>query len=96
MQGAPAFANFTMTIAGHDMTSIIRAISMLQAPTYDIPSPPSDCLYEWQLLFYRGQELLGTADLADCLVRCDGVEYQQPPVLKSLYRRIAKASREED
>ena len=78
------------------MNSIIRAITSLRAPTYNLPTAPSDCLYDWQLQFYRGAKLLGTADLADCLVRCDGVEYDAPEMLKSLYHRIARQSGEED
>jgi hypothetical protein len=96
MSGASHFASFRAIITGSEMNSIIRAISSLRAPTCDLPTAPSDCLYDWQLQFYRGAKLLGTADLADCLVRCDGVEYDAPEMLKSLYHRIARQSGEED
>lgn len=85
-----------MNITGHEIKSIIRAISSLRTPTYDVPVAPNDCAYDWQLQFYRGPELLGTVDLADCLIRCAGAEYPQPLVIKRLYHRIQKESGEDD
>jgi hypothetical protein len=94
IQGVSHFASYRTTITGEEMNTIIRAISSLRAPRYDVPSPPSDCLYDWQLQFYHHSELLGTADLGYCLVRCDGVEYHEPIALKTLYNRIARESGE--
>jgi len=85
-------SSFSTTITGHEVQTIIHAISSLRAPTYDIPTPMSSMLYEWQLQFYRGTELLGTADLSDDLVLCDGGEYHEPWTLRRLYHRIAKES----
>lgn len=93
--GISHFAGFSMTIKGEEMNSIIRTISSLRAPRYDVPTNPSDCAYDWQLQFYRGTDMLGSVDLGYCLVRCDGVEYHAP-ALKSLWQRIARESGEED
>jgi hypothetical protein len=97
-QDAPKFASFTTTITGHELKKIVGAISSLR-----LPKPPpgfimpmSDCIEEWNLEFYRGTEIVGTAHLGDCLVLCDGVEYHRPEILKRLYNRIARESGEED
>ena len=95
-QGASRFASFSMTITGHEVKTIIHSISSLRTPTYDIPSSPSSLLYDWELQFYRGTELLGTADLGYGLIRCDGEEYDESWTLKRLYHRIMKKSGEED
>ncbi len=100
-QAAPIFASFRMTITGQEVKTIIHSISSLRNPTYDIPSAPSSMLYDWQLhdwqlQFYRGTELLGTADLGDDLIRCDGEEYDESWTLERLYHRIVKKSGEED
>jgi hypothetical protein len=89
-------SSFSKTITGHEAQMIVHAISSLRAPTYDIPTPMSSMLYEWQLQFYQGTELLGTADLSDGLVLCDGGEYHEPWTLRRLYHRIAKESGEDD
>jgi len=94
--GAPKFTTFSETITGHEMKQIIHDISLLREPTYGNPTPLSDCWYDWQLQFYQGTKLLGTADLADCLIRCDGVEYHISGTLKSLYQHIVKESGEEN
>jgi hypothetical protein len=88
-------SHFSMTITGYEATRIVHAISSLRAPTYDIPTPMSSMLYEWQLQFYRGTELLGTADISDRLVLC-GDEYREPWILKRLYHHIIKKSGADD
>ena len=94
-QRAPKWASFSMTITGRDAKKIIHAISTLREPTYGVGGPMSATFYEWQLQFYRGTELLGTADLSWDLVLCDG-EYHEPWALRRLYHHIVKESREYD
>jgi hypothetical protein len=95
-QQPPKFASFSMTITGGEVQRIIHEISTLREPDYGGPGVASDCLYDWQLQFYQRTELLGVADLADCLIRCDGVEYHMSGTLKRFYQRIEKESGKEN
>ncbi len=95
-RGAPSYTSFSKTITGPEAREIIWAISSLRAPIYDPPQPDSLCGYEWRLQFYRGREFLGSADLGECLVRCDGVEYVSPSTLNRLYNRISDESGERE
>jgi hypothetical protein len=95
-QGSPQFASFSLTITGQEMGRIIHAVCSLRAPKHDFPYTRSSCLYEWRLQFYRGTTLLGAADLSECLIECDGVEYDEPWALKRLYHHIAAKSGEEN
>jgi len=82
-----------MTITGREVKKIIHAISLLREP----PEQTRPSLrYEWQLQFYRGTELLGTAYLDADLIQCDGEDYHESWTLKRLYHKIVKKSGEDD
>jgi hypothetical protein len=92
----PGFTRFSATIRGPEVRRIIYAIASVRHPAYTGLAVRSSMLYEWQLQFYRGQELLGTAELGCDMIQCDGDEYHSPWTLRRLYHHIAKASGEDN
>jgi hypothetical protein len=102
---SPDVASYSQTITGLEMEEIIHAISSLETPINNhVVDMPESC--KWQLKFYRGTTLLGTAYLAkDSVVDGTwswvtfsdrlyggGYEYSAPRTLKELYQRITQES----
>jgi hypothetical protein len=95
--GAPKFTSFSLTITGNKKDRIITSISSLRARAIGWgPAAWADTSDEWQLQFYRGSALLGTADFSSDLVFCEGFAYQAPWVLRRLHHRVTKESGEHD
>lgn len=91
----PNPSDFSTTITGPQVKRIIYAIASARRPADNGSSVPSSMLYDWQLQFYRGDQLLGTADLGYDMFQCGEGEFHSPWALRGLYHHVAKASGEE-
>ena len=84
------YEGFSLTISGHKMKSLVRALSALKNHRLpDVSYPPSASICDWQLQFYQGSNCLTTANFQDYVIRCDGGEYNDNSgILDKVYSEI--------